>query len=186
MTKPKVSDEAVRRATGRDWAEWCQLLDSEGARDMAHPDIASLVHDKFKAPPWWSQMVSVGYEQIRGLRVLHQKGAAFEISRSKTFAAPVARVYRAWTSAADRKRWLSDPEIDVTRATANKSVRFAWVDGKTRAEASFVDKGDKTAVTVAHFKLGSATAASRMKVYWGRQLENLSAHLESLAVRRRA
>ncbi len=63
----------------------------------------------------------------------------------------------------------------MTKANANKSVRFGWVDGKTRAEASFVDKGDRTAVTVAHFKLENARAAGKMKVYWGNQLENLAA-----------
>ena len=175
MTKPRVSDEAVQRATGRGWAEWCRLLDAEGARDLAHQEIATLVHQKFNTAPWWSQTVTVGYEQIRGLRVLHQKGKAFEISRSKTITAPIARVYRAWTSAAERKRWLVDPGIAVTKMNANRSVRFGWVDGKTRAEAYFVDKGDRTAVTVAHFKLENARAAGKMKVYWGNQLENLAA-----------
>ena len=175
MTKPKVSDEAVERATGRNWAEWCRVLDGEGARKMMHADIATLVHEKFNAPPWWSQMVTVGYEQLRGLRVLHQKGKVFEISRSKTIAAPIGRVYRAWSSAADRKRWLADPGITVTTARANKSMRFAWIDGKTRGEASFVDRGDRTAVTVAHYKLSSEKAAGKMKTYWGKQLESLAA-----------
>ena len=186
MTKPKVSDEAVKRATGRDWAEWCRVLDAENARELTHADIATMVHEKFKAPPWWSQMVTVGYEQLRGLRVLHQKGKVFEVSRSKTIAAPVTRVYRAWASAADRKRWLADPEITVTTARANKTMRFAWVDGKTRAEAQFVDKGDRTAVTVAHYKLSSVKAAGKMKAYWGKQLESLAATFDTRPASRRA
>ena len=174
MTKPKVSDEAVKKATGRDWAEWCRVLDKEGAARMAHSDIAELVDGKFKAGPWWSQMVTVGYEQLRGLRALHQKPGGFEISRSKTIAAPISRVYKAWQSPAMRRRWLTDPELAFSTKNENKSLRFGWVDGKTRAEAQFLDKGGKTAVTVTHSKLTNAKDAAKMKKYWSEQLEKLA------------
>jgi uncharacterized protein YndB with AHSA1/START domain len=169
-----VSDASVKKATGRDWAEWCRLLDGEQAHAMRHSEIARLVSDKFNGGSWWSQMVTVGYEQMRGLRVLHQKAGGFEVSRSRTIAAPVARVYKAWHSAAARRKWLADPDIEVSTANANKSLRFAWVDGKTRAAADFVSKGEKTAVTVTHLKLPDAKAAARMKAYWGKQLDALA------------
>lgn len=178
-TKPKVSDEAVKRATGRDWREWCRLLDKERAASMGHADIARLVDEKFNGGPWWSQMVAVGYEQLRGLRVVHQKAAGFEISRSKTIAAPVARVFKSWQSPAARRKWLADFDLVVSAAIANKSLRFAWVDGKTRAAIYFAEKGDRTAVTVQHIKLDSAEAAEKMKKYWGKQLDRLADHFET-------
>ena len=174
MTKPQVSDEAVKRATGRDWAAWCAALDKQRASGLTHGEIAALVHRKFKVRPWWSQMVTVGYQQLRGLRELHQKVGGFEISRSRTIAAPIDRVYRAWQSPAIRRRWLKHPEVSFSTANANKSLRFAWVDGKTRAQAEFLDKGSKTAVTVTHSKLPDAKAAARMKKYWSEQLEQLA------------
>ena len=177
-TQPKVSDEAVKRATGRDWNEWCRLLDKEGAATMAHGDIATLVDQKFNGGPWWSQMVTVGYEQLRGLRALHQKAGGFEISRSKTIGAPITRVFKAWQTPGLRRKWLADPDLTVSTAIANKSLRFAWIDGKTRAVAYFADKGDRTAVTVQHLKLGDAKAAAKMKKYWGEQLDRLAAHFE--------
>ena len=180
MTKPKVSDEAVKKATGRDWSDWCAVLDKEGAAKMTHGDIAALADRKFKAGPWWSQMVAVGYEQLRGLRVLHQKSGGFEISRSKTIRAPIGRVYKAWQSPSARRRWLAHPDFSVSTANANKSLRFAWVDGKTRAEASFLDKGDRTAVTVTHTKLTDAKAAAKMKKYWSEQLEKLADHFAAV------
>jgi uncharacterized protein YndB with AHSA1/START domain len=179
-TKPKVSDAAVTRATGRDWAEWCRLLDKEGAAKMGHADIARLVDQKFKGGPWWSQMVAVGYEQLRGLRALHQKPGGFEISRSKTIAAPVARVYKAWHSPAMRRKWLADPDVTIRTATENKSLRFAWIDGTTRGEAYFTGKGEKTAVTVQHAKLDTARAAAKMKKYWGEQLAKLAEHFAAV------
>jgi uncharacterized protein YndB with AHSA1/START domain len=175
---PPVSDEAVKRATGRDWAEWCRLLDAEDATALKHGEIARIVHDKFNGGGWWSQMVTVGYEQIRGMRVLHQKGAGkFEISRSKTVNAPIARVYKAWHSSAARRKWLADPDIEISTARANKDLRFGWVDGKTRASVYFTDKGEKTAVTIQHTKLADAKAAAKMKKYWGAQLDALAEHL---------
>lgn len=177
---PKISDDALKKATGRGWDEWCRLLDAEGAAKLPHAAIARLVDEKFDGGSWWSQTVTVGYEQLRGLRVLHQKTGGFEVSRSRTLAAPVARVYRAWHSAASRKQWLADPAIEFSTAHANKALRFAWVDGKTRAEASFVDKGDRTAVTVTHRKLKDARAAEKMKKYWGEQLDRLAGHLDSV------
>ena len=179
-TKPKVSDEALKKATGRDWNEWAVLLDAEGAARMKHPEIARVVDQKFNAGPWWSQMVTVGYEQMRGLRVLHQKAGGFEVSRSKTIAAPIARVYTAWTSPSLRKKWLADPDVDVSTTMEHKHVRFGWVDGNSRATAYFVDKGEKTAVTVQHSKLRDAKAAEKMKKYWGAQLDALAEHLDSV------
>src|SRR5689334_15490965 len=58
-----VTTTAVLKATGRTWEEWLKVLDRAGARRMAHKDIAALLARKFELPNWWSQMVSVGYEQ---------------------------------------------------------------------------------------------------------------------------
>jgi uncharacterized protein YndB with AHSA1/START domain len=176
MAQPPISDDSVKRATGRDWAEWGRLLDAEGAAAMPHNQIAQIVHDKFRAGDWWSQMVTVGYERLRGLRMAHQKGGTFEISKTKTIAAPLARVYTAWRSDAIRKKWLAHPDVAFSVAHANKALRFAWVDGTTRAAVAFVDRNGKTSVTVTHHKLRDAKAAEKMKRYWGAQLNALADH----------
>ena len=67
-----VGSEAVARATGRAWDEWLKVLDRAGAKTMPHKEIALLLSRKFDVPDWWSQMVTVGYEQARGLRAVHQ------------------------------------------------------------------------------------------------------------------
>jgi hypothetical protein len=63
-----VRTEAVLKATGRAWDEWLRVLDRAGARRMPHEEIAALLARKFAVPGWWCQMVTVGYEQARGLR----------------------------------------------------------------------------------------------------------------------
>jgi hypothetical protein len=191
MAKTPVSDDSVKRATGRDWAEWRRVLDAAGASKMNHAEIARLVHDKFvgRDPStgagsaqqsnagWWSQMVTVGYERLIGLRLAHQRPGGFEISKSKTIAAPIARVFDAWHVPAKRKRWLADPNIEIRSAMAPTLVRFAWVDGKTRADVRLTAKGEKTAVTVTHGKIVTAKAAEKFKKYWSDQLAALDAQL---------
>lgn len=40
MTDTKISDEAVERATGRDWGGWFRVLDGWGAADKGHQATA--------------------------------------------------------------------------------------------------------------------------------------------------
>ena len=181
MSKAPSSDDAVKRATGHGWAEWCRLLDRAGAKKMTHAEIAQMVHEKFGSGParpantgWWSQMVTVGYERLRGLRAEHERPDGFEISRTQTIDAPIARVYDAWRSPAKRTRWLADPGIEISTTTAPTSIRFKWIDGKTRASAILVAKGDKTSVTVSHVKIKDAKAAEKLKKYWVTQLASLA------------
>lgn len=97
-----VSNEAVRRATGRDWSGWEQLLDSEGADQLSHKEIVALLRDgDHVESEWWMQMVTVGYEKMKGLRVLGQtKDTGFQVGVSRTI--PMSREV-AW-------RWIYSPE----------------------------------------------------------------------------
>src|SRR3982751_1111132 len=62
-----MTDAAVKKATGRNWAQWVRLLDAEKSAQKPHREIAKSV-SSIGTPDWWSQMVTVGYERIRGLR----------------------------------------------------------------------------------------------------------------------
>src|SRR5687768_2359813 len=67
----KVSDDAVAKSTGKTWDQWFKLLDKAGCAKMNHKEIVAVVAKHFDGP-WWGQMVTVGYEQARGLRELNQ------------------------------------------------------------------------------------------------------------------
>jgi hypothetical protein len=77
-----ISSAAVHKATGRTWEEWLPLLDKTGAKKLPHREIAEVVAGKFAVRPWWSQMVTVGYEQARGLREKHQTAKGYQVSGS--------------------------------------------------------------------------------------------------------
>src|SRR5687768_4451894 len=132
-----IKSDAVRAKTGKGWADWFALLDKAGAAKWPHKEIASFLHDQ-ECGDWWSQTVAVGYEQARGLRVKHQTADGFTAGASKTVAAPIATLYRAWTDAKVRAKWLPDAAgVTIRTATESKSLRMVWVDGTSTVAVMF-------------------------------------------------
>lgn len=177
-----VSGAAVLRATGRAWEEWLKVLDRAGAKSMAHKDIAVMLSRRFKVPDWWSQMVTVGYEQARGMRKLYQTATGYTASASRTVGATVADLYDAWDDPRKRARWLPDAPIEVNRATGNKSMRITWTVGGSSVEVGFHPRGaGKSQVAVAHGKLKNTAEVTRQKKFWADALGRLKAVLEPAA-----
>jgi hypothetical protein len=173
-----MTDAAIRAKTGCDWKAWVEALDYAGVADWSHRAIAEHVRTKFGIGPWWSQAVTVGYERIKGLREIGQRRGesdrTFEANKSRTYAVPVARLYRAWADARLRKRWLAETGLTVRQSTPERSLRITWNDGSS-VELWFLSKGaGKSTVQVQHRKLASKAAADERKAYWSERLEALS------------
>ena len=101
------SDAILKENTGCTWERWVKALDREKAYTWPHREIAKYVHEKYKIPGWWAQTVTVGYERIKGLRAVGQRrDGSFEANKSKTFAVPLAELYRAFHDPRTRARWL--------------------------------------------------------------------------------
>jgi uncharacterized protein YndB with AHSA1/START domain len=178
-TAPRMSDAAVEAKTGRNWKEWFALLDKAGARKMSHQEIVKDLSDKYDVGPWWQQMVTVTYEQARGLRDQYQKPGGYQISVSRTVNAPLAKLYKSFANAKSRSSWLAETGLVVRTATTDKSLRVTWNDNKTSLEINFYPKGpDKSQVVVQHSKLPDAKSSAKMKSYWGKTLDRLRASLE--------
>lgn len=170
----RMSDAAVQAKTGKNWAEWFELLDAAGAETMSHQQIVAYLREQHQLSGWWQQNVTVTYEQARGLRAKHQMPDGFQISVTKTLPASASRVFAAWQDAELRARWLPDPVVTIRTMTPDKSVRLVWVDGSSRVDVLLYPKGDhKTQVTVQHHKLPHAAAAAQMKVYWAEAVAQL-------------
>jgi len=175
-----IGDAAVRAKTGKGWQQWFTILDRAGAPNMSHAEIAAYLHKRLGLSGWWSQMVTVGYEQERGLREKHQKPSGYEISSSKTVAVSLATLYGAWQQERLRKRWLGATGLLIRKATSNKSMRITWTDGQTSLAVNFYSRGSgKSQVAVQHAKLADANAAERMKAYRAEALERLKKTLEA-------
>ncbi len=172
-----MADATIKRRTGRSWAEWVRTLDADNAAALPHRDIARIVKQKHGVADWWSQSVTVGYERIKGLREQGQRrGGAFEASKSKTFNHSPAAVFRAWSDAATRGKWLG-VEAKVRTATPPKTVRLQWPDG-TIVIGYLTAKGpDKTQLAVTHTKLATKADAAAVKSAWATRLIALGALL---------
>jgi hypothetical protein len=175
MTKTAgISSEALKAKTGRTWEEWCAILDKAGAKKMSHREIVAFLRKRYRVGPWWQQMVTVGYEQARGLREKHQKAVGYSVSASKMFAAPAAALFRAWKEPGTRRRWLGAARFEVTTATPNKSLRIRWPEGDTRVDVNFCPKGaGRCQMSVEHQRLASVAAAKRKKAWWQKSLAAL-------------
>ena len=174
-----MSDTAIKAKTGCTWESWVAALDYKKAYTWSHPEIAKYVHEKFKVPGWWTQTVTVGYERIKGLRVIGQRrDGVYEASRSKTIGVPVARLFRAFNDTRLRRKWLPDVKLTIRTATPDKSLRITWDDG-TPVDVWLTAKGkDKSAVAVTHKKLIGKEDVGQRKSYWGERLDALAGVLD--------
>jgi hypothetical protein len=174
-----ISSEAVEKATGKGWEQWCSAIDKGGGAKMDHKQIAQMLHDKFHVQPWWTQMVTVGYEQARGLRGKHQTVTGYSISASKTLSTSAAGAFLWWKMDRCRTQWLGDADIAVHKATPSKSVRATWNASSAKPVKSIsvnlYPKGKSNAtMTIQHEKLASAAEAKKMKAYWTGRLNHLA------------
>jgi hypothetical protein len=176
-TAAGISDAAVHKATGRGWAAWFAVLDAFDVHTHGHAAAARHLATEQGCPDWWSQMVTVAYEQERGLRQKRQAcDGSYQTGGSKTIGVPIDRLYAAWADERARGDWLSE-SIVVRKATPQKSMRITWPDG-TSVAVYFWNKGaEKSQVQVSHEKLADEAAASAMKEYWAEALERLRSML---------
>lgn len=146
---------------------------------MSHQEIVKYLNAKQGVGPWWQQMVTVTYEQARGLREQHQKPAGYQISVSRTVNASLAKLFKSFANEEARNAWLNEAGLTIRKAMPDKSLRMNWNDGKTSLEVTFLSKDDKKSqVVVQHSKLPDGKAAAKMKAYWAKALDRLRALLE--------
>ena len=157
-----VSDEVIRRRTGRGWEEWFDLLDESGAIAKAHREIARWLQSEHGIDGWSAQSVTVSYERARGRRAVGEHADGFAITASKTVAVPVDRLYDAFVDESLRERWLPGRRLRERTATKPRSARFDWSDGETRVVVGFTAKGDaKSVVAIEHAPLAGGAEAAR-------------------------
>jgi len=187
-----ISSAAVERATGSSWEKWIKALDLAGCATMSHAQIAAIAGTKFGADDWWAQMVTVGYEQARGLRKPNQKSNGFSASASRTFAASGVALTDAFVTPAKRAKWLAGAPLEVRTVRKGRSVRGAWggenlsptrgmfrpeglgQDGASIIAAWITSKGPmKASIAVQHERLKNEADVAKAKAFWSAALDRL-------------
>jgi hypothetical protein len=173
-----MSDAAIREKTGCDWARWVHALDSLRAYELSHREIAKLVKEKYDTPSWWTQMVTVGYERIKGLRERgQQRSGEFTMNRSRTFGVDVETLYGAWADGRRRRRWMGETGVKVRTATAPKSMRLQLPDGAIVAVGFWPKGSGKSSVAIEQARLSDREAAERLRQLWSERLDALREEL---------
>ena len=155
---------ALRRASGRDRAEWFALMDAWGAVGRPYREIADWLTVEHGLSAWWAQKLIVEYEELRGVRKPGvRRDGTFSVGVSRSIAAPVERAYAAFLDPDVRSRWLPGVELRVRTARPNRAARFDWEDGATRIGVTFAATGESRCdVAVEHERLRSREDADRV------------------------
>jgi hypothetical protein len=175
VADPGVSDETIRRGTGKGWAQWLRILDGWGATSRTHREIAGYLQEEQGVPGWWAQSVTVGYERARGMRRMHEGPGGFRVGVTRTFPIGVVELCMAFEDAQRRRRWLEAGTLKLRTSQPGKSARYDFRDGASRVHAYFTSKGrSKSSVHIQHERLRDANAVDEMRAFWKERLGRLA------------
>lgn len=171
VSEPEVDDESIKRATGRDWDDWCDLIDAWPGNDRGHTAIAAHIAETYGIEGWWGQGVTVGYERITGRRVVNQMAdGTFSAGKTRTVTVDVAELRASIVSDDDRVSLFPGLETRLRSKPNSKALRVnVSIDGQAVGSVlfSFTPKGDGRAmINVSHDRLPDSSAVERWKQYW--------------------
>ncbi|MEX2639529.1 MAG: SRPBCC domain-containing protein [Balneolales bacterium] len=123
-----ISDESVRKATGRTWSQWETILDGYEAEKLAHKELVVLLEThEGVVSGWWRQSVAVAYEKMKGKRITGQTaGTGYQMGVQKTMTLSGEQAWKLITSLAGVRIWLGD----VTDPVFQKGARYRLNSGE--------------------------------------------------------
>jgi hypothetical protein len=177
-SEPEVTDAVVLAATGRDWNEWCDLLDAWPAQDRNHTEIAAYLCDEFGLDSWWQQTVTVGYERITGRRAKYQAlDGTFSASKAKTVDLDAAALHAMLVDPNEYPSLFPDFDVSLRSRPTTKAPRLAFDTGSSVSEVLFtlfLRPNGRVTITVTHEKLRSSDEVDVWKEHWAAWLETLA------------
>lgn len=207
QAKPDVGDEAIKAKTGRSWPEWIVVIDGFGGEGMTHKDIARKLHDDgliagegSANAGWWAQAVTVGYEKLKGRRVLGETAdAGFQVGVHKTVPYELAKVWEFILSPVGLELWVGQvPELVLEEKSCYQAkdgttgevrsfkelefIRLTWQppDWKepSTLQLRLAETGPgKTRIGFHHERLAGVTQREQMKKHWECVAEDIERHL---------
>ena len=170
MVKP-ISTKNFEGATGRAWEGWVAFLDGIDARKLSHTEIARRILDTGLASGWWSQSITVAYEQQIGRRVPGQDcDGAFAVSATKTCAGTLDDVLARWVDFLKDREELGGIAIsrgpDTSASEKWRYWRCGLEDG-SRVNVTIGAKAPgKVLLAVQHERLETADHVEHWRDFW--------------------
>lgn len=194
-----VTNEAAKAATGKTLDQWFAALDQMDGLKLGRRAINNHLYEQ-KVDPWWCSTIAVEYEKHHDVR---KKDGLFEgyfVCATKTIAAPLAEVFKAWSSGAELSKWFGKgAKADVKdggafatkdgdrgtflRVRQNKDIRMTFENEEfsapTQVDVQFQDKGKgKTGLLVNHTRIQTREEADGLRAAWAQALDQLKAVCE--------
>lgn len=195
-----VTNEAAKAATGKTLDQWFAELDKADGLKLGRREINNRLYTQ-KLDLWWCTTIAVEYEKHHDVR---KKDGLFEgyfVCATKTIAAPVPDVYKAWSNGAELSKWFgsgSKAEVkdggtfenkdgdkgQYLRVRANKDLRMTFetkgASAPTQVDVQFQDKGKgKTGLLVNHTRIQTREEADGLRAAWAAALEKLKTTCET-------
>ena len=174
-----ISEQKVKEATGRGWMGWFVILNLMDAASRPHKAVAKELKERYGAPSWWAQMITVEYERARGGRKKNERaGGTYAVNVTKVMPASLSKLFAAATNAKTRKDWFPPGAFEETSKTRDKYWRGKWKTGR-KLEFGFYAKGDgKAQIALEIGKLSSPVEVEQERAAWKKAMEKLSGIME--------
>jgi uncharacterized protein YndB with AHSA1/START domain len=193
-----LTDEACKEATGKSLSDWFAAIEArpelKGKRREAinmwlYPEIGRT------KDTWWPTTLWVEHERKNGIVQKDGRIEGYNICVTKKIAAPLEKVYAAWTLGSldwfeDSPSLAEDKSIkDSTgnegialRVRENKDLRYKWTSGgrpdETQVDVTFAAEGGKTMLTLTHNRIQTREEADGLRRAWSEAFVRLKALLE--------
>lgn len=166
-----ISNEAIERGTGKPWEHWREYLDDIGASEMSHKEIARQLHGRGGVDGWWSQMLTVAYEQHIGRRVPGQGcDGEFSVSVTKTISGDIDGALSWWLEAVDGMEAFSEIPVsigpDVRQTEKWRYWRAGMADGSRVTVHIHQKTAGKAGLAIMHEKLESTEQLEHWRAWW--------------------
>ena len=188
-----VSDESVKRETGKSFSEWWKVLDAFGGPAKGRREIGVHLIQELKVDPWWSATLQVEYERHKGLVEKDGRGKGYTICATKSVKAPPERCWELLATGRALDAWFGPKNVldlkaggslanadgnaaDVKGVTPGKTIRLVWKDASapgTPVEIKLQAAAGKTTVMVTHDRLQTREEADGLRAAWGEALERM-------------
>lgn len=176
----RLTPDAVREGTGREWEEWLDLLDAAGAFDWDHRGIVDYLEREYpEVSGWWWQSLAVAYERARGKRAVGQTAdVGFQIGVQRSMPATRGQVWELITTRPEL--WLGAGAVVTFEPGTPYDVPPGDSDPGAHGEIRVVKPGDRLRLTWQPEGWSAPATVQLALSAAGQGRTRLQAHMEKL------
>lgn len=163
--------KSLETGTGKSWEEWLQFLDGIHAKDLPHDEIAKKVNEH-GANAWWSQGVTVTYEQHIGRRLPGQTcDGDFQVTVSKTVVGNMNDTLAKWTASVEGITQFDGVKITRIPTTSQTEKWRYWrcgLEDESSISVNIQNKpgNEKSILAINHNKIQRFEDLERWRSFW--------------------